>query len=265
MSIVAGSDTLKPRKLRIRIFRGVVDASGGRSGYQDYFETIDDQTTVLDAIERIRTDQEPDLLYRHSCHHGSCGTCAVMVNGRPKLMCLTRLRSVVDELPDGRIAESDRDRAEERRGEDDVVVIDPLAGFPHVRDLVVQQNGMFSAFPENGDYSRRSDVNSDVAPPKEIERFERFENCIECGCCVAACPVATRFAGPAALAAASREIANHPERTDEILSTVDSAEGVFGCERALNCSRVCPTGVYPSKEIFLLRASVERTHAGGRE
>jgi len=92
----------------------------------------------------------------------------------------------------------------------------------------------------------------------------RFEACIECGCCVSACP-ATRlrpdFMGPAALAAMHNEISKNPPAADGLLRTAGNERGERWCERALACSRVCPTGVHPARRIADLRRELKKRPA----
>lgn len=249
------SGTMK--SIRLRVYRGTrvdppapevpaaaspgvhgADRQGGSSAdpHVDYDVSLPAGATVLEALESVRTAQDGSLMYRHSCHHGSCGTCGLQVNGSPRLACLTS----IDDIGDG------------------PVVLDPLTGFPHVRDLVVRTDTMFEQFPDDGGYVRKSETNRGAARPAEVREFVRFENCIECGCCVSACPVTTAFMGPAALAAASRELANNPERETEILERVNRDDGVWPCRRSLECSRVCPAGVYPSRHIFQLQKTLSQ-------
>ena len=191
-------------------------------------------TTILDALEEIRTNQDRTLLYRHSCHHGSCGTCSVLANGARVLACTTRLAEL-----------------------EDTIRLEPLTPFRVIGDLAIDPTELYRDFPREATYLRPSDANPDSAPPEEVPGFQRFENCIECGLCVSACPVTHRFKGPAALAAYNRELEKRPERAEELLAEVGGEDGVFGCDRALRCSQVCPLGVYPAKHIALLKRKVE--------
>jgi succinate dehydrogenase / fumarate reductase iron-sulfur subunit len=190
--------------------------------------------TVLDAVERLRFQKDRSLMYRHSCHHGSCGTCGALVNGKEVLMCLTRLHDLPRE-----------------------VTVEPLSQFPVVGDLAVDPSRLYADFPESADYLRSSEANRESAVPEEIEEFTRFENCIECGLCEVACPIEDRFIGPAALAAFNRELDKHPEREQELLDAVAVPHGARRCDRALACSRVCPLGVYPAKHIAQLRRKLD--------
>lgn len=192
-------------------------------------------TTVLDALEEIRASHDEGVLYRHSCHHGSCGTCGMIANGTRVLACLTRL----SELPEE-------------------VTLEPLAPFPVIGDLAIDPRPLYADFPDEASYLRESDVNGDAEVPEEISGFTRFENCIECGLCVSACPVQRPFKGPAALAAYGRELEKNPDRADELLPEIDTPDGVWGCDRALACSQVCPLGVYPAKHIAVLQRTIEK-------
>ena len=140
--------------------------------------------------------------------------------------------------------------------------IDPLAPFPVVGDLAIDPAPLYRDFPDEASYLRESEANPEAELPQELETeqrsFTRFENCIECGLCVSVCPVQQRFLGPAALAAYSRELEKHPERESELLPQIDTDEGVWGCDRALKCSQVCPLGVYPAKHIAVLQRTIDK-------
>lgn len=196
-------------------------------------------TTLLDSLERIRAREDRSLLYRHSCHHGSCGTCGMIADGERVLACTTRLSDLPEEA-----------------------TIDPLSPFPVLGDLAIDPAPLYRDFPDEASYLRESEVNTESEVPEELASedrgFTRFENCIECGLCVSACPVRQRFMGPAALAAYGRELEKHPERESELLPEIDRDEGVWGCDRALKCSQVCPLGVYPAKHIAVLQRKIDK-------
>lgn len=173
--------------------------------------------TVLDALEILRGKVAPGLRYRHSCHHGSCGTCGALVNGKPALMCLVKLH----DLPEGD------------------VVLASLPGAESLGDLALRPSRLFESLPDTG-YLRGP------------EGARSLEACIECGLCIAACPVPSPFAGPAALAAADRERESRPERGPEMIAFAGRREGAASCARAFGCSRACPQGVAPGKRITAL-------------
>jgi succinate dehydrogenase / fumarate reductase iron-sulfur subunit len=196
--------------------------------------------TVLEALEQIRLTQDATLMYRHSCHHASCGTCACMINGVPKLACTTRIAEL----------------------NTDVIALAPLDNHPCLGDLVVDVSGFFSKSPAAWTHLRRSETASaERTPPGLKSGLVRFENCIECGCCVAVCPVVSgqsEFMGPAALAALSRELHNQPEQRASLLQTAAGPGGAAQCRRHLACSRVCPGKVYPARHIADLNRALKK-------
>ncbi|MCG8481584.1 MAG: 2Fe-2S iron-sulfur cluster-binding protein [Spirochaetales bacterium] len=227
--------------VRFRIERSQLSEEWG-----EFEAPVRRHTTVVDALEWIKSRLDASLMFRHSCHHGSCGTCGMVINGERRLACTT---NVMELLRDS--AEVDGPSAVEIR---------PLRTMRHLGDLAVDPTPLFRDFPVAAGYIRPSEANKGSLVPEEIERYERFENCIECGLCVSACPVISLrgFMGPAALAAYNREIEKRPERAKELLPIVDTEEGVWGCDRHLACSAVCPTGVYPAKHIAVLQRKIKK-------
>jgi succinate dehydrogenase / fumarate reductase iron-sulfur subunit len=197
--------------------------------YDTFRVPIGPRTTVLEALLAIRTRQDPTLTLRHSCLHASCGTCGVRVNGTEALACVTP------------VAE---------QGEP--VVVEPLANLPVVSDLVVDMAGFYDHLAPPG----RPLVQASELVVGEAGGT-RFEDCIECGLCVSACPVSgsdANYVGPAALAAASR-VVREPRGADPaaVLSWVDDEAGCWRCHVAMECSRACPAGVDPAEAIMSLR------------
>src|SRR5665648_325465 len=95
----------------LRVWRG--DESGG--DLQDYTVEVNDGEVVLDIIHRLQATQANDLAVRWNCKAGKCGSCSAEVNGRPRLMCMTRMSTY-------------------ERGEP--ITITPLRTFPVIKDLV---------------------------------------------------------------------------------------------------------------------------------
>jgi succinate dehydrogenase / fumarate reductase iron-sulfur subunit len=119
-------------------------------------------------------------------------------------------------------------------------------------DLVVDTTSLYEGFDEKWSYLRKSERTTSTRISNGIEQFQRFENCIECGACISACPVVRNnkgFLGPAVLAGISTELKKFYSNSDRLLSRAGGKHGAHLCTRALNCSRVCPTGVYPARHI----------------
>lgn len=202
--------------------------------FQEFTFEIHSDMSVLDALEKIRLEQDKTLMYRHSCHHSCCGTCACKINGAEKLTCVTKI---------GELGA-------------DTITLTPLEGFDPIGDLVVDMSRLYEDLSENWRYLRKSEEVKSTKPVQGISQFARFENCIECGACISACPVTEKnagFLGPAVLAAINCELKKAPQKAKGLMDLAGSRRGQHLCERALNCSRVCPTGVYPARHIADLR------------
>ena len=226
---------MEEKSIRFQISRykpGVLDPPR----FHAYTLSVSESMTVLDCLTRIQLNQDRSLMFRHSCHHSSCGTCAMIINGTERLACITRVGSL--NTPE--------------------VTLEPLNGFDRIGDLVVAMETFYRDIDDTWTPLRPVDAplsKTDGNP----DRFVRFENCIECGSCVSACPVpggSSAFMGPAALAAIHREILKSPRKKSSLLRLADGNRGQRLCQRALACSRVCPTEVYPARHIADIRKSL---------
>jgi succinate dehydrogenase / fumarate reductase, iron-sulfur subunit len=220
------------------VFRFKRDGNGARSEAHDV--PVTDETTVLEALRWIRVHADPSLGIRHSCYHASCGTCGMLVNGREALACVTRISSLAD----------------------GPVTVEPIANLPVLEDLVVDMAPFYGRFPSDHPIVRTSEANEQVATPDGIDAYERFEDCIECGLCLSACPVAATddtYVGPAALAYAQRmlEESRGAER-DAILAWADGDNAVWRCHAAFECTEACPSDVRPAQRIMALRRELTR-------
>ena len=178
--------------------------------------------------------RDPTLGLRHSCFHASCGTCGVRVNGRERLACVTALSDVAG-----------------------TVTVDPIANLPVLHDVVVDMAPFIARFPEPIPIVRESEFLPEAATATTIAEHERFEDCIECGLCLSACPVAATddtYLGPAALAYAQR-LLEEPRGADReaILDWADQDAGAWRCHAAFECTEACPSDVRPAQRIMALR------------
>jgi succinate dehydrogenase / fumarate reductase iron-sulfur subunit len=197
---------------------------------------------VIDAIERVWAFHDRSLTYAHACHHSVCGACGMVVNGVEKLTCITTIRSVTE---DG-----------------GTIRVDPLRNFPVVSDLVVDMGELYSRLEQVNSLQVRPVVNTTlgegIKPSKngKYEDMERLVDCIECGLCISACPIAATTAsylGPAVLAAAQEQDLN---KMPDLLALVDSEEGVWRCHGVHECTEVCPSNVEPAWRIMDLRKQI---------
>jgi succinate dehydrogenase iron-sulfur subunit len=225
-------------KVIFRILRfkpGVVDPPR----YEEFHLSTGPGMTVLEGLEEIRLTQDATLVYRQSCHHASCGTCACMINGLPALACTTKIADLKTET----------------------ITLAPLENHPCLADLAVDVVGFFRDIHADWTNLRTCENASADRTPQGVQQLLRFENCIECGCCIAACPVvsaAPDFMGPAALAALNNDMHQRPAGKKALLEVAASPRGAAQCRRHLACSRVCPTMVYPARHIADLQRDIQK-------
>ena len=186
---------------------------------------IDPEEYVLDGIERIWAFQDRSLVFRHVCHHSTCGACGMRVNSVEKLTCITPIHKVT--RPGG------------------VLRIEPLRNFPVISDLAVDMGFFYKNLEKTGQMPVNKDSVEAIQPKFRPagpvgEEMLRLSDCIECGLCVSACPISASssgYLGPAALAGAHQ----HGIQGDNgLLQRIDSEDGVWRCHSAFECSPGLP-------------------------
>jgi succinate dehydrogenase / fumarate reductase iron-sulfur subunit len=231
-----------------RIYRG--DKSGGQ--LQDYTVEYGEGMVVLDCVHRIQATEAPDLACRWNCKAGKCGSCSAEINGKPRLMCMTRMDTIPTDQP---------------------IVLEPMHTFPLIKDLVTdvswnyQVNKMIPPFkprpPEADGTWRMSQA--------EVDRVQEFRKCIECFLCQDTCHVlrdhamkgeagvpadqgGELFGGPRfMIRVASLEM--HPLDTGDRLGLLKNSLNIGLCNITKCCTEVCPehihitdNGIIPLKE-----------------
>lgn len=227
----------------------------GQAPRYDLFTVeIAETAHVIDVIDTVWAKHDPTLTFRRACHHSSCGSCALRINGVEKLPCIVRVTDVWN----GKTP----------------IRLEPLRNFPIVSDLVVEVGEFFERMSASGmtitcegeDFlpvTVDAFAVADVLPkmvelPDNLSRLNRFEQCIECGICMSACPtMATdgKFIGPAGLAAIyqARHKTNDPAKVMHLLGLADGEHGVWRCHSAFECTEACPQAVDPASKIMALR------------
>ncbi len=198
-------------------------------------------TTVLDVILDVKKHFDHSVAVRYSCRQASCGSCGMMINGKPKLACFTKISEL----------------------NSNIITVEPMSNFPIIRDLAVKFERLFDTHHKIKPYLIRDDVELEsntkefLQSPEEIEQYIQFANCIKCGLCNSACPTMatdSSFVGPQALAQAYRYVADSRDKgKDSRLKIIDESHGIWRCHFAGSCSQVCPKGVDPAMGIQLLR------------
>jgi succinate dehydrogenase / fumarate reductase iron-sulfur subunit len=209
-----------------RIWRG--DSGGG--ALQDYSTGVSEGMVVLDAVHQIQAESASDLAVRWNCKAGKCGSCSAEVNGKPRLMCMTRL----NDLP-----------------LDEPVTIEPMRTFPPIRDLVTDVSWNFGAKQKIKKFKPRTPDAPDGTwriAQEDVDRVQEFRKCIECFLCQDVCHVLREhhlhdgFIGPRLLVyAAALEM--HPLDVEDRLGDLKDAQGIGYCNITKCCTKVCPEGI----------------------
>jgi len=174
----------------IKIYRA--NKAAGESPHYDRVEVpVQRWTTVLDALLYAKAYKDTSIGIRYSCRMASCGSCGMKINGIPRLACYTK----VSELPGSEIT------------------VEPLANFPHIRDLVTDFSQFFAHHRnmepymqnEHADIGENNNLTEFMQTPEDVDKYLQFSYCIKCGLCYSACPTVatdTKFPGPQALSQA---------------------------------------------------------------
>ena len=198
-------------------------------------------TTVLEAILEVKKHFDHSVAVRYSCRQATCGSCGMIINGKPRLACFTKISEL----------------------NSNVITVEPMNNFPIIRDLAVKFERLFDTHHKIKPYLIRDDTEITTSTkeflqsPEELEQYIQFSNCIKCGLCNSACPTMatdSSFVGPQALAQAYRYVADSRDKgKDNRLKIIDDSHGIWRCHFAGSCSQVCPKGVDPAMGIQLLR------------
>jgi fumarate reductase iron-sulfur subunit len=221
----------------VRVFRWSPDVAERRDTFT---VSASADTTVLDALVEIQRRHDATLAFRYACRVGMCGSCAMVIDGRERWACRTRLTS----LGGG------------------PVEVRPLYHFPLLRDLVVDMAPFAArmadagaAFVPAAGAEPYALIPADSAERRDID--EAIE-CIGCGMCVSACTMVAhnaRFPGPAAL---NRAFTLQRDRRDDAgparWAVLMAEDALARCHGQANCTDVCPMGLSPTTSIVRLRA-----------
>jgi len=210
---------------RFRVFRGTRESNR----YEEYTVPVEEGMVVLDAVHEIQATQANDLAVRWNCKAGKCGSCSAEVNGKPRLMCMTRMNEFDLSQP---------------------ITVEPMKRFPLQRDLVT-------------DVSWNYEVNKRIKPlkpkpreadgtyrmqQKDVDRAQEFHKCIECFLCQDVCHVmrdhqVDDFVGPRFLIRVA-SLVMHPLDTESRLRELKDAQGVGYCNITKCCTEVCPEHIH---------------------
>ena len=186
---------------------------------------------VLDALIKIKDEEDGTLAFRRSCREGICGSCAMNINGKNTLACLTPIEEKMS--------------------------IYPLPHMPIIKDLVSDMTNFYEQYKEIKPYLVSNKKNSEIEHIQSIEDRKKLDGmyeCILCACCSTSCPSywwnSDKYLGPAVLMQAYRWIEDsRDENTIERMEYLDDAMKLYRCKTIMNCSNTCPKGLNPGKAI----------------
>ena len=215
------------QQVHMQVWRG--DRSGGE--FRDYQVEAGEGMVVLDVIHAIQAQQANDLAVRWNCKAGKCGSCSAEINGKPRLMCMTRMNTF-------------------QSGE--TITVSPIKTFPLIRDLVTdvsynyekaRQVPAFKPKPKEADGTRRMFQ-------EDIDRVQEFHKCIECFLCQNVCHVIRdhdenkkNFAGPR-LFVRLAALEMHPLDTNDRIDLIKQKAGIGFCNITKCCTEVCPEHIH---------------------
>jgi succinate dehydrogenase / fumarate reductase iron-sulfur subunit len=210
-------------KAKFRVWRGDSDSGA----LQDFTVEVNEGEVVLDIIHRLQATQASDLAVRWNCKAGKCGSCSAEVNGRPRLLCMTRMSTFT---------------------EAETITVTPLRAFPVIRDLVTDVSFNYEKAREIPSFAPPVGV----APGEyrmqqvDVERSQEFRKCIECFLCQNTCHVVRdheenkkSFAGPRYLMRIA-ELDMHPLDARDRQRDAQEEHGLGFCNITKCCSDVCP-------------------------
>lgn len=220
-------------------------ADGGiGTGRQPFTVEMEDRMTVLDALFCIQRDQDATLSFRCACRVGMCGTCAMSIDGVPRLACKTRVKT----LGSGTIR------------------VAPLPNLPVLKDLVVSLKPFFEQWkrvrpafrPADAERKTLAVIPDDSAFARAIPRKR---DCITCGACFAACGVKTssgEYLGPAAINKAFLRVMDPRDtaKRERVELLNQERAGVWRCHTQFNCTGVCPKHINLTDTIATLKRAL---------
>jgi succinate dehydrogenase / fumarate reductase, iron-sulfur subunit len=230
-------------KLRLHVWRQSGRNEQGMLKTYD-LENVSEHMSFLEMLdvlnEQLIERGEDPVAFEHDCREGICGSCGMVINGRPHgpmprtTACQLHMRSFKD---------------------GDEIYIEPwkATAFPVIRDLVVDRSSFDRVIQSGGFVSvntgNAQDGNAIPVGKDQADLAMDAAACIGCGACVAACPNSSAMLFTAAkvghLANLPQGQAERDRRTLSMVLTMD-AEGFGACTNHYECEAACPKGISAS-------------------
>ena len=213
--------------IKFHVYRGEGTSPGH---FESYSVEAGPGMVVLDAIHQIQARQATDLACRWNCKAGKCGSCSAEINGRPRLMCMTRLDQVL--------------------GESGEVHVSPLRTFPGIKDLVTDVSWNYEVNKKIPAFAPKAPEPDGTyrVEQADMDRVQEFRKCIECFLCQDVCHVIRNhnrkemYGGPRFFVRAAA-LEMHPLDTADRLPVVKDVLGIGLCNITKCCTDVCPESI----------------------
>jgi fumarate reductase iron-sulfur subunit len=235
------------RQLKISVLRYNPQMPGSTPHVQAYQLEEADGMTLFIALNEIREKQDPSLQFDFVCRAGICGSCAMVINGRPGLACRTLTKNLGP-----------------------AITLAPLPVFELIADLSVNTGKWMRAMSDRLQtwvHMKQAEVDlsriEERMEPELAQQIYELDRCIECGCCVAGCGTARMredFVGAVGLNKIARfRLDPRDARSDaDYYELVGDDDGVFGCMSLLACHDVCPKSLPLATQIAFVRRKMLR-------
>ncbi|KAK9237722.1 alpha-helical ferredoxin [Lipomyces kononenkoae] len=233
-----------PRMKKLKIYRWNPDEPAVKPRMQDFEVDLNEcGPMMLDAIIKIKNEQDPTLTFRRSCREGICGSCAMNINGTNTLACLCRI---------------DTDLTQETK-------IYPLPHMFVVKDLVPDLTQFYKQYKSIKPYLQRTEYPADgketLQSIEERKKLDGLYECILCACCSTSCPSywwnQSEYLGPAILLQTYRWLADSRDQaTEQRKLALENSMSLYRCHTIMNCSRTCPKGLNPGLAIAEIKKSM---------
>ncbi len=225
--------------ITLNIYRQDPETNGEKPAFQAYQVDVEDDATVLEALQRVRDEQDPTLSFRGACQSGYCGDCAMRINGKGRLACLQSVQGSM---------------------KNNEVKVEPIRNIPVLKDLVYDMDAFL--------FGKLKKLPAGVRPASEPEGLYELDDaqlaplrnamtCFMCGLCDEGCTVIVvdkAFMGPAVLTKAYRYIFDPRDaETDARMQQMNGPKGVWDCCHCYEANSHCPLGIEPTDRIFDMR------------
>ncbi len=184
------------------------------------------------------------VAWEQGCLEEVCGSCSMLVNGKPRQACTALIEFYIKET------------------DSFTIVLAPFTKFPLIRDLCVDRTSMFEALKKVrawipiDSYNDSGDFGPPISPEVQ-DALYTLSTCMTCGCCSESCPQVhsdSPYMGPAAMSQI-RLFDSNPTgklQKSQRLRAALSEEGIAGCGNAQNCVRVCPKNIPLTESLALI-------------